>query len=123
MAIIHVNYTEPDASTYRSVSISYANGGKSKVFKSGNFVKDWFQMKKFLLTEEAIMHEHHISCSSDFDHFFMDGAQFDSAWLVIVGDEGVLVYKENADGDEHFVPKGTQPTWKELKDMCNNPLI
>ena len=46
----------------------------------------------------------------------MDGANFDSAWFVWDNDNPRLVYEYDERGWEMFVPKGTKPTWEELKE-------
>ena len=123
MAIISVNYDEPNATdTYKSVTFSTRLGEHE--FNSGDFVKDWWVMMKLILTTSF---DEPISNSSSVNHFIMDGAPFDSAWLHFVNDEPVLKYitKENnflsiSEGIEFFVEKGTRPTWKELKEICTH---
>ena len=66
--------------------------------------------------------------SSSVDHFIMDGAKFDSAYLHIIDGKPVLRYVDHSDPDyiytqsetydkgwKYFVPQGLQPTWAELK--------
>jgi hypothetical protein len=78
---------------------------------------------------EIMDDEPHLSGSSSCDHFIMDGAKFDSAYLHIVDDKAILKYLDRTDpkwylsdiceeGIEYFVPEGTTPTWEELKEMC-----
>ncbi len=82
------------------------------------------------------MEEQPISHSSSVDHFIMDGAPFDSAYLHIVDGKGVLKYVDETDpgylytqqdvyekGIEFFVKEGTQPTWEELKEMYGNKKV
>jgi hypothetical protein len=104
---------------YKNVYLHFCGGDKEFVFESGNFVKDWFEAKKKFLE----FHEEEVSLgsSSSVDHFIMDGAPYDSAYLVFKNDEddtGELTYEFDDKGWEMFVPKGTKPTWKELKEMC-----
>lgn len=143
MAVIGINYSgfdhdydedgnrieiDPLSSSYlkyESVYIHYRNG--KKIFNSGNFIKDWFDAKKFFQLE-LMDKEPYLSGSSTCDHFFMDGAKFDSAYLHIVDGKPVLKYINTSDenwvitqrdvydnGWEFFVEPGTQPTWEELK--------
>lgn len=142
MAVIGINYEganhdyddngerieTPGGLKYKSVYVHYEGG--EKVFDSGNFIKDWFDAKGFY-ARGLMDKEPYLSGSSTCDHFHMDGADFDSAYLHIVDDKPVLKYvnTENPNwfmtqrdvyekGWEFFVEPGTQPTWEELKEMC-----
>jgi hypothetical protein len=143
MAVIGINYEganhdydenderieTPGGLKYQSVYIHYQDG--EKVFDSGNFIKDWFDAKRFF-SKELMDKEPYLSGSSTCDHFHMDGADFDSAYLHIVDDKPVLKYLDREDpnwfmtqrdvyekGWEFFVEPGTQPTWEELKKYCD----
>jgi hypothetical protein len=110
---------------------------KEMIFNSGNFPKDWYDAKKaFITLQEENPNDpnyFHLSGSSTCDHFIMDGAKFDSAYLHVEGETPVLKYcipyehppsietmVENRSiyegGWEFFVPEGTKPTWEELKE-------
>lgn len=117
MAVTGINYNEGKKRDlgYESVYVHHSNG--EKVFASGNFVKDWFDMRKYIIQESSET-EFHFSNSSTVGHFIKDGAPYDSAWLVIENDKPSLVYEYLDEHIEFFVPKGTQPTWLELKEMC-----
>ncbi|MFA5366343.1 MAG: hypothetical protein WC333_00270 [Dehalococcoidia bacterium] len=126
MAVIGVNYTDglkKGTLEYVSVDLSFGSPIEVKVFESGNFIKDWYYMRKFLI-QKVLDHEPYASASSSVDHFIMDGAPYDSGYLIY--DEGlakhVLKYGNEFafDGIEFFVPEGTQPTWEELKKMCES---
>ena len=123
---IEINPSDPSYLKYESVYISYQGG--EKVFDSGNFIKDWRDAKGFYGRTLA---NEDLSLSSTCIHFFMDGANFDSAYLHIVDDKPVLKYADKSDerwfitqrdilegGWEFFVEPGTQPTWEELKSQC-----
>jgi hypothetical protein len=99
-------------------------------FDSGDFVKDWFRAK-MKYSREISDKEPYLSGSSTCDHFIMDGANYDSAYLHIEDGKGVLKYIDKSDpnyiftqrdiyenGWEMFVEAGTKPTWEELKEMC-----
>ena len=124
MAVYGINYDEGNKDLgYKSVRIHYA-GDSERLFNSGNFVKDWFDLMKFIITELHETEPHFVG-SSDVDHFFMDGADelYDTAYLVFNEQEKkhILYYgrvREVQEGIEFHVPKGTQPTWEELKEMC-----
>lgn len=104
--------------------------GENYEFNSGDFVKDWaFAKKQFVDFEDEI----HFSHSSSVDHFIMDGAEYDSAYLHVEDETPVLKYVDTTDpnylwtqrkiyedGWEYFVPKGNKFTWEELKKYCHN---
>lgn len=134
MAYTTINYRdgEKDNLAYESVEIHYGRGKgeKKRFFNTGNFVKDWFDCNKFKVMELSET-EPFFTHSSSVDHFIMDGAPYDSAYLHMEGDKGVLKYVDRTDpmylisqqdiyegGTEFFVPEGTKPTWDELKEMC-----
>lgn len=120
MAVFGINYDEGNEQDlgYESVDVSYGKDEK-RIFNSGNFVKDWFDLIKFIITELSKTESHFVG-SSSVDGFFMDGADYDEAYLV-VDEKGVpeLCYGDfERIGTKLFVPVGTKPTWKELKEMC-----
>lgn len=126
MAVIGINYDEGSKKKdlgYESVYVHHSNG--EEVFKSGDFVKDWLNHNKWI-AENLYETEPHFSNSSSVDHFIMDGAKFDSAYLKMKddGETGYLVYYKDEEydyespGQEFFVKEGTTPTWQELKDYC-----
>ena len=129
MAFIRINYDDGNREnlSYESVEIHYGNDLK-KCFASKNFIKDWWDMRKFMILE--LSDEIYFTKSSSVDHFIMDGAPYDSAFLHIVDGKSVLKYIDYAEdnylysqqdiyeGIEFFVPQGTQPTWEELKEIC-----
>jgi len=132
MGHIRINYTEPDANTYESVEIlfgRFAGKEEKRIFNTGNFIQDWYDMRKFMINE--MEDEPYMTHSSSVDHFFMDGAEYESAYLHIIDEKPVLKYFDRSDpnwlftqrdidenGLEFFVPENTQPTWEELKEMC-----
>lgn len=122
MAVTSIHYNDGgDQLNYESVEVSYGEK-KNKIFNSGNFVKDWFDALKFEIFE---LQGEHFMNSSSVDHFIMDGAHYDSAYLKEKDngkDEWYLDY-EHHDGIELFVPEGTKPTWEELKSMCGHVKI
>jgi hypothetical protein len=140
MAVIGINYEganhdyddngerieTPGGLKYNSVYVHYQGG--EKVFDSGNFIKDWFDAKGFY-ARGLMDKEPYLSGSSTCDHFIMDGAEFDSAYLHIVDGNPILKYVDRSEdlftqrqvwdgGWEFFVKEGTQPTWEELKEIC-----
>jgi len=137
MAFITINYDEGNDENlgYESVEIHYGKNEK-KVFDSGDFVKDWFDMRKMMIMELSKT-EPHFMHSSSVDHFIMDGAPYDSAYLHFTKDKAILKYvntkKNNLDMDEmianhdiyengieFFVEENTTPTWEELKERFNS---
>ncbi len=98
----------------------YLSSDEEFIFNSGDFVKDWFWAnKKFL---EVHQREMRLSMSSSVDQFIMDGAPFDSAYLIFPenSEKGELTYKFEEKSVEIFVHKGTTPTWEEYKKYCKS---
>jgi hypothetical protein len=125
MAFTTINYDEGSDKEnlgYKSVEIHYGKPEQKKFFNTGNFVKDWWDLRKFQITELSGKEEY-FTHSSTVDHFVMDGAPYDSAYLVYNEQEKkhILYYgrvRDPQEGIEFFVPEGTKPTWEELKEMC-----
>jgi len=119
MAIIGITYKEPDQSTYKSVDVCPYGKSRYKRFKSGDFIKDWWFMNKYLV--DVLHSEPFYAHSSSLDHFICDGEAYESAYLrydesgePYLGYE----YEHNGSNYEFFVKAGTRPTWKELVDYC-----
>lgn len=130
MAVISIDYNDVDASTYQGVHLTYNNCEKTDIFNTGNFCVDWNSAKRRYM--EIMDDEPYLSASSSVDHFFMDGAKFDSAYLCFDNNLPVLKYLDRTDknwihtqshiyenGWEFFVDKGTKPTWEEFKLLYN----
>jgi len=108
---------------YKEVTISTRETGDHK-WNSGDFVRDWYFSTKFILM--GGLNGEHGCHSSSVDHFVMDGAPYDSLYLVFgEDDKPSLTNQYDWDGDniELFVPEGTQPTWEELREMCGDPVL
>lgn len=121
MAIIRIYSNENKKNLiYESVKISYGQN-EEKVFATGNFVKDWYDMRKFMI-QQLSDKEPFFTHSSSVDHFIMDGAPYDSAYLKFdKNNKPYLSYTYDLwddKGIEFFVHEGTKPTWEELKKMC-----
>jgi hypothetical protein len=137
MAVISINYSgggkeyDDDDNiisetpiVYESVGLSTQKSGRLE-FNSGNFIKDWYDAKKKYTEDD----DDPVFChSSSVDHFFMDGANYDSAYLHVVEGKPVLKYLDRTkddwyidsigDGWEFFVNEGETPTFEELKEIC-----
>jgi len=127
MATIGIKYNEGgNPLGYESVYI-YLDDKTELLFDTGDFVKDWYDaIKKFITgIPESLSH------SSTCNHFQGDGGKFDSGYLHMVDDKPILKYLDTSEenwlytqkdiyegGIEFFIPEGTQPTWEELKEMC-----
>jgi len=122
MSVTSINYEEGSTVKdlgYKSVNVYYGDG-VNKNFDSGDFVKDWYDALKFTLhLEDEFGHSH----SSSVDHFIMDGAEFDSAYLGFdpKNQEPRLYYNYGDGGVELFVKKETKPTWNELRELVGDP--
>lgn len=123
MAVRGINYDEGNEKDlgYESVTIHLRNDDKH-IWNTGDFVRDWYYSTKFVLlgglNGEIGGH------SSSVDHFIMDGAPYDSAYLRFDDDgNGYLTnqYDYEDDNIEFFIPEGTTPTWDELREMCGDP--
>lgn len=122
MAVIGINYTEPDPNTYESVQISYGKD-EEKIFDSGDFVKDWYELNKWITMEAdgELKQEYAFSNSSSVNHFIMDGAPYISRYLKIDDSGNPLLVKDYDwmdEGTEFFIPDGKDWTWEELKKYC-----
>lgn len=115
---ISIDYDESNTDDYQRVNLSESFSDKKWKFDSGDFVKDWFNAIKHMIVE-CPDETFQATYSSSVDHFIMDGAPFDSMYLHFEGDE-VVFNKEYKDGIEIFVKRGTEPSWKELKDYCKD---
>ena len=111
-----MKYKETDVSSYDGVNL-FCQGGDI-VFNTGDFPTDYFLAKHHFV--KNIPEGEPLCLSSSVDHFIMDGAKFDSAYLVFdtkTGKSELRYGKEFSDeGWEFFVPEGGQPTWDELKN-------
>jgi len=101
MAVISISYSEGNNKSlnYKSVKISYNILKKNKKFSSGNFVKDWYNLMKFII-ENDLWNKEIISHSSSVDHFIMDGAPYDSAYLHMENNNPILKYTEEINEEE-----------------------
>lgn len=120
MAIIRVNYTEPNPMTYKSVELSPTNG-EDIIFKSGDFVKDWYDLIYYII-HSGISENEQITYSSTVDHFIMDDAPYISAYLKFKNNIPYLSYEYDSEdeGVEFFIPKGEKLTWEEYKYKYKN---
>lgn len=135
MAYVTINYNEDGNQNnlgYKSVEVSIGmsqNKDKTETFSSGDFIKDWFNATKFIL--QNVEDSEPVGHSSSVDHFIMDGAKFDSAYLHVDKIKtGELLYFDRSkpnwwrdsyidkQGIEMFVPRGEQWTWEQLKEYC-----
>lgn len=138
MAFITINYdggnTYDDDGNVIENDIIYESvelhaGEEKFIFNSGNFPKDWYEAKK-KYNLEIQDKEPYLSASSSVDHFIMDGAPYDSAYLHFVNDLPVFKYVDDTEpnylnnqayifqeGWEFFVVEGTKPTWEEFKEL------
>lgn len=122
MAVISIDYNDGNKKDlgYKGIDVSYNNLKSKKKFDSGNFVKDWYDCIKFCITK--IQNSEPIIHSSSVNHFFMDGAKYDSAYLVVTKEKTSLSYDSENHGEniELFVEENTTPTWEELRKICGD---
>lgn len=120
MAVIGVDYDEMKPESYKGVILSIK--GVKKEFNTGNFIKDWYDCNKFILNSDLCETEQ-FSNSSSLDHFIMDGAPFDSAYLHLIDNDIPILkyeYSHKDPGLEFFVKRGETPTWEELRKYCGD---
>lgn len=123
MAVYGINYNEggkPDLE-YESVYFYPSKADTEKIlFNSGDFVKDWYDLTKYVI--QNVGEYEPVAGSSTVDHFFMDGADelYDDVYLHDDGNGYDLHYTYIPDRVRFFVLKGTKPTWKELKEICGD---
>jgi hypothetical protein len=118
MAVISIQYKEPDVNSYQGVSVYNTFKQERFNFDSGDFVKDWYLALKFVITG-GLGEISHLAHSSSVNHFIMDGGSelYDSAYLVMKNEVGNLVYDYTPEGIEFFVKSGSRPTWEEFKKI------
>jgi hypothetical protein len=98
-------------------------GTKEVKFDVGDFVTDWYNCMKYVIfipdnEKEPVSH------SSTVNHFIMDGAPYDSAYLKFDEDGKPYLdyeYDRHNQGLEFFVPRNTQPTWEQLRALAGDP--
>lgn len=121
MAVMGISYNDggkPELD-YKYCYLNYGDkADKEVVFDSGDLVQDWYDLNKFIIHNKIQERDGWVGGSSTIDNFIMDGAQFDSAYLMPDKDDNwELSYdrKNWGNGIEFFVPTGERPTWEELK--------
>jgi len=118
MAVIGINYSGVlETLKYESVYIS--NNGENILFNTGDFIKDWYSAIKYFAHNVDSEFMTHSSCVN---HFFFDGAEYDSAYLIEENNKFELMYGDeyHMKGIEFFVEKNTQPTWENFKKIYGN---
>lgn len=120
MSVTSINYDEPNQDLYVSVDISLMRDKQKKTFNSGDFVKDWYDCTKYIITELSELNEPLMN-SSSVDHFIMDGDKYESSYLLFDENGEPYLSKEYQNkGIELFVKSGTNPTWNELREICGD---
>lgn len=103
MAFSRINYREPKQSTYKSIDFTYRQNGKdvTKSFNTGNVIVDYYNYMLFLqeLPDEWYKENHHISGSSLWDHFFMDGNKYKESYFDPESGKFIDWRKALSDGD------------------------
>lgn len=118
---VKIVYTDDSDSIYSHISLTI-NNTKEQIFKSlktGDFIKDWFNLKKYLLSNEIDL----VVNSSSVDHFIMDNTNtLKSKYLVYKANPELVDYDDldldNDVYDELFIPKDSNFTFQDLKNYC-----
>lgn len=90
-------------------------------FRTRDFVRDWYWAMKWTVENFDVYAP--VLKMSSVDHFIMDGANFDSAYLRVDGKGNAKLsykYKFDDPGIEFFVPKGKRWSWGTLKRACGD---
>ena len=118
MAVISVDYNEGTDLKYNFLKF-HPDNGDDFIFKSKNFVKDWYDMMKMVLSDKVGVN-YYTGLSSSVHHFVSDTGLYESRFLISQNAENThwAFEKTNPSGDayEFFVPRGWKGGWKELKD-------
>jgi hypothetical protein len=73
LPMIHVDYDEPDPSTYRGVRLSIGNGAELSLHGTSP-ARDYAAISTVaLVISRKVLFVPFVMCSSDVDHFVMDG--------------------------------------------------
>ena len=125
MSIISIKYDyndDPSKIVYKAVELTNVSTLEKEkyLFDTGDFVKDWNALNKFIYAESELYKKEPISHSSSVDHFIMDTEDYASKYLDLTGDEAVFTNEYDERFVECFILKGTDPTWEEYQEYCKN---
>jgi len=121
-----INYTVSKPETYHSIEVTF-DFNKTKTFNSGDFVLDWYNSFRFIFDMRG--KEFETTDSPSVKRFIADGAPFKAMyWRKHFPKNGEYIEPlSDKMGDyQHwgnhlfFVKEGTTPTWKELREICND---
>lgn len=115
-AFIDIDYN--DKFVYNKLSVRIEN--QSFFFNSKDFVKDWFNLMKFIYTNNRFENIVSIGHSSDVDSFIMNSNFVSLFWKFENSDSSPILTQEYQDNfSEFFVTKEQKDfTWKMLRDYC-----
>ena len=118
MAVIGIEYNGGTDKPIEYKQVYLTLGDETKFeFKSGDFVKDWYEAKKKFL--EFHKTENGLTLSPSVDQFIEDGAEYSVGFITIANGTPEFSY-EAVRGWPMFVKKGTKPNWKEYKEYCKS---
>ena len=89
-----------------------------KLFDSGDFIRDWFALNRFIYFESELNTKEPIAYSSSVDHFIMDTNDYSSMYLKFSNGEPILIKEYDENYLECFVKAGEDITWDEYKKYC-----
>ena len=131
MSVIGIDYNEGGDLKYNGIYFHPTIGNKDKTFFTGDFVKDWYDVMKFILTG-GDGEEFHVAFSSSVHHFIGDTDLYESRHLDFetmefhniqtVNDvENGIGWAKFDELTEFFVEKGsTISTWDEYRAHCGD---
>lgn len=119
--IIDIKYKDDNSLTYNNIIISLNDDREDIIFESGDFIVDWYQTMKWCAHNDN--NNDIIKMSSSVNHFIMDGAKFDSAYLVLKPEPHLEYFDgknfEITNNVEFFIPEDEKWSWDELKNYVN----
>jgi len=122
---VSIDFEDGNQANYRAINLSIK--GEELSFKTGDPIKDWYDMiKSLIFAEDGYRGYVH---SSSVDHFYMDGEQYECAYLIKDQKDGLWRFATDEDkkNDPMYYDKGIEfmipadnsiTTWEELKVYC-----
>ena len=125
MAVISINYDDGTDGGYVDVEIHTDDSVKIP-FNTGDFVKDWFDCMKYVIT--GMLGDYYfLSHSSSVNHWIFDDTEnkYKSMYLRLIDENNDTwelseEYSHEKKGIEFFVESDWSGTWKELKEKYDD---
>ena len=122
MAVISINYNDGTGEGYDGVEI-YTDDSVKIPFNTGDFVKDWYDCMRYILTGQLTV-SFALIFSSSVHHFISDTDDKYKSVYLSPTDEKKEIWEitdnYSEDGFEFFVESDWNGTWKELKEKYDD---